>query len=87
MGQLILFGPVEETSRDPLCPISDGVHSAAARGTIDSSIAKRFMFPFRGRLLPSPVNGQPIVQQLVIFGFGPRSMDVSVVVRPVELPE
>jgi hypothetical protein len=45
LGQSNLFGPVEETSRDSSCLINDAVHGAAARGTIDSSIAKRFVFP------------------------------------------
>jgi hypothetical protein len=35
-------------------------------------------------LLPSRLNGQPIVQQPVIFGFSPKRMDASVVVELLE---
>jgi hypothetical protein len=45
LGQSILLDPVEETSRDPLCPMNDHVQGAAARGTIDSSIVNHFVFP------------------------------------------
>jgi hypothetical protein len=44
-GQSILFDPVEETSRDPSCPINDCLHGVAAPGTIASSIAKCFVLP------------------------------------------
>jgi hypothetical protein len=50
LERLGLFGRVEETSRGPLSPINDGVHGSAARGTIDSSIAKHFMFPISWKI-------------------------------------
>jgi hypothetical protein len=50
LGRLDLFGRVEETSRGPSSPINDRVHGSAARGTINSSIAKCFMFPISWKI-------------------------------------